>query len=216
MSERRREVLDTIHRTAAPVGVAEIAAHLGVHPNTARFHLEALVRDGVLERAPDAPSGPGRPRVGYLARPGLARGGARRYRALAEILLGHLSTTSDDPTEAATAAGRTWGAHLVPRPAPFHETTRDDAVDQLTAMLDDLDFAPEPVADAQGATDRVRLRHCPFLELAEPHRDLVCPLHLGLMQGALTEIDAPVTVTALEPFAEPAACLAHLSPSPDR
>ncbi|WP_214364546.1 helix-turn-helix transcriptional regulator [Pseudonocardia sp. H11422] len=215
MSERRERVLDAIQQAAEPVGVAEIADHLGVHPNTARFHLEALVGDGIVERVPDTPSGPGRPRVGYRARPGLARGGARRYRVLAEILLSHLSVTSDDPAAAATAAGRTWGAHLVPRPAPFHEITREEAVDRLTEMLDDLDFAPEPVADKHGPPDRVRLRHCPFLELAEPHRDLVCPLHLGLMQGALTELRAPVMVTALEPFAETTACLAHLTPSPD-
>lgn len=216
MSERRRQVLDTIHRATAPVGVSEIADHLGVHPNTARFHLEALVEEGVIERAPDIPSGPGRPRVGYRARPGLARGSARRYRVLAEILLGHLSATSDDPAANAAAAGRTWGAHLVPRPTPFHEVTRDEAVDRLRSMLDDLDFAPEPVAGEHGPPDRVRLRHCPFLELAEPHRDLVCPLHLGLMQGALSELGAPVTVTVLEPFAEPTACLAHLAPSTDR
>ena len=171
---------------------------------------------GIIERVPDPPSGPGRPRVGYRARPGLARGGARRYRELAELLLGHLSATSDDPATTATAVGRTWGAHLVPRPAPFHHVTRDEAVERLTAMLDDLDFAPEPVADEPGPPDRVRLRHCPFLELAEPHRDLVCPLHLGLMQGALAELRAPITVSALAPFAEPTACLAHLAPSPDR
>ena len=145
MSERRRQVLDTIQRAAEPVGVSEIANQLGIHPNTVRFHLEALEGDGIVERVPDTPSGPGRPRTGYRARPGLARGGARRYRVLAEILLSHLSATSDDPATAATAAGRAWGAHLVPRPAPSREVTRDDAVNRLTAMLRDLDFAPEPV-----------------------------------------------------------------------
>ena len=214
MSERREQVLDVIQRAAEPVGVSEIANQIGVHPNTVRFHLDALLGEGIVERVPDTPSGPGRPRVGYRARPGLARGGARRYRELAEILLGHLST-SDNPAAAATAAGRTWGAHLVLRPVPFHKVTRDEAVDRVTAMLGELDFAPEPVAGEHGPPDRIRLRHCPFLELAEPHRDLVCPLHLGLMQGALTELRAPVTVTALTPFAEPTACLAHLTPSHD-
>jgi predicted ArsR family transcriptional regulator len=85
----------------------------------------------------------------------------------------------------------------------------------MTAMLRDLDFAPEPVAGDDGPPDRLRLRHCPFLELAEPHRDLVCPVHLGLMQGALAELRAPVTVTALIPFAETTACLAHLASAPD-
>jgi predicted ArsR family transcriptional regulator len=216
MRDRRQQVLDTIQQATEPVGVAEIADHLNVHPNTARFHIETLVNEGIIDRVPDTPSGPGRPRVGYRARPGLARGGARRYRELAELLLGHLSATSDDPTAAATAVGRTWGAHLVHRPAPLHDVTRSDAVERLTVMLDELDFAPEPVADRPGPPDRVRLRHCPFLELAEPHRDLVCPLHLGLMQGALAELRAPITVTALIPFAEPTACLAHLARSPAR
>jgi len=215
MSERRQQVLDVIQRAAEPVGVSEIAHRIGVHPNTVRFHLEALVGDGIVERVPDTPSGPGRPRAGYRPRPGLARGSARRYRMLAEILLSHVGATSDDPAAAATAAGRTWGAHLVPRPAPSQVVTRDDAVIRLTTMLRDLDFAPEPVADDDGAPDRIRLRHCPFLELAEPQRDLVCPVHLGLMQGALAELRAPVTVSALIPFAETTACLAHLAPAPD-
>ena len=59
----------------------------------------------------------------------------------------------------------------------------------------------------------IRLRHCPFLELAEEYGDLVCRIHLGLMQGALAELRAPVTAAVLEPFAEPGACLARLEPA---
>ena len=59
----------------------------------------------------------------------------------------------------------------------------------------------------------IRLRHCPFLELAEEYGDLVCRIHLGLMQGALAELRAPVTAAGLEPFAEPGACLARLEPA---
>jgi predicted ArsR family transcriptional regulator len=212
MSERRDQVLDIVQRAPEPVGVSEVADQVGVHPNTARFHLEALVDDGVVERVPQSPSGPGRPRVGYRALPGQALGDVRRYRLLAEILLGNLSATTGDPSAAATAVGRTWGAHLVPRPAPSHDVTREEAISRLTTMLDELNFAPEPAGEGPGPSDRVRLRHCPFLELAEPHRDIVCPLHLGLMQGALSELRAPVTVTSLEPFAETSACLAHLTP----
>jgi hemoglobin len=115
--------------------------------------------------------------------------------------------------EAASTAGRAWGAHLISRPAPFHEVTRGDAISRLVAMLDDLDFAPEVATGDPDLPVRVRLRHCPFLELAEDHGDLVCPLHLGLMQGALTELHAPIAATALEPFAEAGACLVHLTPN---
>jgi predicted ArsR family transcriptional regulator len=78
-------------------------------------------------------------------------------------------------------------------------------------MLDELDVAPESVGERPDRPDKVRLRHCPFLEVAKPHRDLVCELHLGLMQGALNELRSSVTVTSLEPCAEPSACLAHLA-----
>jgi predicted ArsR family transcriptional regulator len=214
MNDRRKQVLGAVQRaTDGAAGVPDIAGQLGIHPNTARFHLEALVSAGVLERVAEPPTGRGRPRVGYRARPGSARGDVRRYRLLAEILLGQVSATSDDPSATATAVGRSWGAHLVPHPAPPPEMiTREEATTRLITMLDDLDFAPEPVSEGPAPPDRVRLRHCPFLELAEPHRDLVCPLHLGLMQGALNELRAPVTVTSLEPFAEPSACVARLTP----
>lgn len=65
-----------------------------------------------------------------------------------------------------------------------------------------------------GAPRRIRLRHCPFLELAEERGELVCSLHLGLMQGALAELGAPLTATGLEPFATADSCLAHLAAAP--
>ena len=40
---------------------------------------------------------------------------------------------------------------------------------------------------------------------------VICPVHLGLMRGAMTALGAPVTVERLDPFAEPDLCLAHLS-----
>ena len=83
-----------------------------------------------------------------------------------------------------------------------------DGVDELLAMLDELGFAPE-----RPATDLVDLRHCPFLEMAEERARIVCPVHLGLMQGALAEWRAPVTVDRLEPFVEPDRCVAHLAPA---
>lgn len=213
MPERREQVLGAVQRaTDGTLGVREIADQVGIHPNTARFHLETLAADGLLDRVPEPPSGPGRPRVRYRARPGLARGDTRRYHLLAEILLSQLAATSDDPSAAAATAGRDWGAYLVPRPTPTLQASSDeDAGAGLTAMLEELDFAPELVRDDADRPDRVRLRHCPFLELARPHSDLVCPLHLGLMQGALTELRSPVTVTSLEPFAEDGACVAHLA-----
>jgi predicted ArsR family transcriptional regulator len=71
-----------------------------------------------------------------------------------------------------------------------------------------IGFAPETRA---GHTRQIRLHHCPFREVAVDHRDVVCAIHLGLMQGLLAELDAPVDAERLEPFVEPTLCIAHLS-----
>ncbi|WP_207938660.1 helix-turn-helix transcriptional regulator [Actinomadura darangshiensis] len=201
---RRREVLDALRAARAPLGVAEVAERLGVHANTARFHLDALAAEGAVDRTVEQPSGPGRPRTVYAPRPGMDRGGARGYRLLAQILLSRLASDGPAARANATDAGREWGRYLVDRPPPFQPLTGDEAAGRLTALLDDLDFAPQPDGEL------IRLRHCPFLELAEEYGPLVCDVHLGLMQGALAELDAPVEADRLEPFAEPGACLAHL------
>ncbi|HEU5032073.1 MAG TPA: helix-turn-helix domain-containing protein [Spirillospora sp.] len=200
---RRRETLDALRTAGVPLGVADVAGRLGVHPNTARFHLDALVADGAAERTLERPSGPGRPRTVYAARPGMDRGGSRGYRLLAQILLSRLAAGPGGRAEA-ERAGREWGRFLVDRPPPFARTSAGDATGRLTALLADLDFAPDPAGDV------VRLRHCPFLELAEEYGPLVCDVHLGIMRGALAELDAPVEAEGLEPFAEPGACLARL------
>jgi predicted ArsR family transcriptional regulator len=220
---RRREVLDVLRAAPGPLGVAEAAERIGVHPNTVRFHLEGLVREGLVAPRAQAASGPGRPRTVYAALPGPDRGGTRRYRLLAQMLLGRLAADGPRARSAAMETGRVWGRSLIGA-APPQPPGPEESVARLVGLLDDLGFAPDPdgADDANNpdnpdsapgaARTRIRLRHCPFLELAEEYRELVCPLHLALLQGALAELRAPLTATDLEPFAEPGACLAHLAP----
>ncbi|GGJ27823.1 ArsR family transcriptional regulator [Streptomyces brasiliensis] len=212
MSPRRRAVLDAVRDAPAPSGVTEVADRLSVHPNTVRFHLDALVAQGRIERTVEEPSGPGRPRTVYTSRQGMDRGGERRYRLLARILLGQLESTGPDAEAAATAAGRAWGRYLVEQWPPSSRPTAREALERLAEMLTDLGFDPW-ITDEGGPVGSIRLRHCPFLELAEEYGTIVCPLHLGLIRGALAELSAPLEATRLEPFAEPDACLAHLAAS---
>jgi predicted ArsR family transcriptional regulator len=209
---RRHQILEAIYRSPAPLGASEIAAQVGIHPNTARFHLGALMAEDVIERTVEEPCGPGRPRVVYRARPGMARGGERRYQLLAEILLSCFPGTASG--HAAADAGHAWGEHVIGRAAPFQQVSQAEAVSRVLVLLDELAFAPETLATGDDLPARVRLRHCPFLELAEHHRDIICPLHLGLIQGAFAGLASPVTATELIPFAEPDACVVHLAPAP--
>ena len=55
------------------------------------------------------------------------------------------------------------------------------------------------------------LKHCPFQEVATTYQSVICPVHLGLIRGALAELDTGIEADSLEPFAEPGACVAHLT-----
>ena len=186
--------------------IVAIAEQLEVHPNTVRFHLEALVVDGRAERVEPGHKRQGRPPQMYRAVAGMDPGGSRRYRLLAEILTFAL-VGDPDASAKALEAGRAWAARVT-------RTTRTKpgiraSVDRLIGLLDDLGFAPQRL-DADGEV-HVGLRHCPFLELADDAKSVVCPIHLGLMQGAMQTWRAPVTVDRLEPFVEPDLCLAHVT-----
>ncbi len=93
-------------------------------------------------------------------------------------------------------------------PSPRDAKSPERAISRLIDVLDQLGFAPE--RRRVDGEQQVGLRHCPFLELAESQTAVVCPIHLGLMQGALETWGAPVTVERLDAFVEPDLCLAHL------
>jgi predicted ArsR family transcriptional regulator len=132
------------------------------------------------------------------------------YRLLAEMLTGLIAGLLPQPGPAAIEAGERWGRYLAPRPAPLHSVDANDGIRRLTAVLSDVGFAPEAVSDLPAPV--IGLRHCPFLDIAVQHPELVCSLHLGLIRGVLSEVRAPLTAERLESFVEPSLCLAHLTP----
>lgn len=202
---RRGEALAVLREADGPMTIAEVAERLGVHVNTVRFHLEGLVAQGSVEQVAVSSSGPGRPAQRYRARPGMDPAGPRNYQLLAEVLVGSISG-DDDAQERALASGRAWGARLVAdKPAA---QDREQEARQLVEMLEDLGFAPEH--RTEHGEERVALRHCPFLDLVGDHREVICPVHLGLMLGAADRLGGRVRVESLVPFVEPDMCLARL------
>lgn len=136
--------------------------------------------------------------------------GPRNYRLLAEILVTRLGADTDARAEA-VAAGRAWGSRLASAEEDEPAATDDEATSRLVGMLDNVGFSPERRPAA--GVDQIGLHHCPFLDLVPANTGVVCPVHLGLMQGALAAMGAAVTVEKLEPFVEPDLCLAHLGPA---
>jgi predicted ArsR family transcriptional regulator len=210
LGDSRARVLSVLQDANAPLGVADVAERVGLHTNTARFHLDGLVEAGLAVRSSEARDLPGRPRSLYAASADSAPVGRRSYRLLAEILTSYLATQSKRPADAALAAGTEWGRFLATRPGPFRRVDAAEATGQLVEVLDDIGFAPQPAAPRRGR-QQVVLHHCPFREAAEEHRVVVCSVHLGLLRGLLDEIDAPVQAQRLDPFVEPdIKCVTHL------
>jgi predicted ArsR family transcriptional regulator len=206
---RRAEVLAALREADQPLSVQQVMERTGLHVNTARFHLDALVAAGLAERTAEERAVPGRPRILYLARSQIL--GPRSFALLAEMLSGLVASLNGNGP-AAIEAGRSWGRRLVERTAPSERIDEADAMARLTRLLDAIGFQPE-VADSPEGLE-VRLRHCPFREVAERHPDIVCAMHLGLIQGALGELRAPVEAESLEPLVTPTSCVARLRSVP--
>lgn len=206
----RVRLLRALTSVEGPRSAQELAEQVGVHLTTARAHLNVLVDAGLVEAERETRTTPGRPRVLY--RPAADQPGpeARDYGLLAEVLASHLVGTTDEPAAQAKAAGRTWGQYLIDGPPPFTTTSPEEARRRVTALFDDLGFEPE--LDDTGSC--ILLHRCPFLKVAQRHPEVACSVHLGLLQGALHELAAPLQADDLEPFVEPTLCRAHLSTCP--
>lgn len=205
LSGPRGVVLERLQESPEPVTISGLAAELGVHPNTARDHLDALVERGLAVRGRAPAQGRGRPAWRYTAAVDRLEPDARvrDYAGLAAALAGHLARTSADPGAEGLAAGREWGRTLMSdRPAESAGTPRH----RVVHLLGELGFAPE--ADAAATT--VALRRCPLLDAARQHPEVVCQVHLGIVRGALEHHGGDPEPTALLPFAEPGACRLHL------
>ncbi|WP_235558406.1 helix-turn-helix domain-containing protein [Sphaerimonospora mesophila] len=229
----RVAVLETLRRAGRPMAIPEIAAEVGLHPNTVRGHLALLVEHGYVTEGREDRERPGRPRLLYSAT--AERGGdeRRNYRLLAEVLLAYLGGLDGDRGAAAIAAGRAYGERVgrrtenrtAQRVSPAETATGEAADDrphaddhspmetalaattaEIVALLDEAGFEPLPIGDGS----RIELHRCPFHELAQADPEVVCGVHLGLMQGALAEMGAPPDAVHLHPFVRPDLCVATL------
>jgi len=211
LGESRSRVLEILQDTGAQLGVNDVAARLSLHPNTVRFHLDALVAAGLVDSEAEESDLRERPRTLYSANANSASAGRRNYRLLAEILASSMAAQISHPREASINAGQEWGRYLGKGPPPFKRVDAGEATRRLVSAMEDIGFAPEAVT--RGRYRKVLLHRCPFREVAQEHPEVVCSIHLGLMNRLLAELDAPLEVDQLDPFVEPSQCVASLSRS---
>ena len=205
----RVRILAALRSARGPLDASQLSEQVGLHPNTVRSHLHVLAEAELASARPEERHQRGRPRVVYTATAeGATAEQSAGYRLLAEILASHLAASDPGALERAGQAGRAWGRHAVGERARFETTPEQDPVTSVVGLLEELGFAPRVEPAEQGAN--VRMEHCPFGDMADAYRRVVCTVHLGMMQGALAGLGASFEADSLEPFAEPGVCVAHL------
>jgi predicted ArsR family transcriptional regulator len=193
----RRRLYDFVAAQADAVDRDAAAAGVGVGRPLAAFHLDRLVRAGLLEaiyRRRSGRTGPGAGRPAkFYRRPAHEEISVslppRRYDALAD-LLAEAVEPSVDARDRALELARARGEAIAAAVPPETPSDRDG----LVATLAENGY--EPTADADGS---VHLRNCPFDRLAAAHRELTCSLNMAM----LSAVEERFPDAGLEPVAEP-------------
>ena len=228
----RVAILEMLRAARDPQDVQAVAARVGLHPNTVRSHLDQLVEAGLVQGSIEVRRTPGRPRTLFRASAAAPAGEADSYKLLAGILASTIDAgpvsapRMPTPGSAAAEAGRRWGRTVVGSDGgAVSSVEAEEGVARIVALLDEVGFEPRisahPLSAASSQADDgpavrgtvIELHRCPFQDVAVEHSDVVCGVHLGLMQGALEQWGAPATSVRLEPFVRPGLCLAHVSPA---
>jgi predicted ArsR family transcriptional regulator len=192
-----------------PVSVQEMSRRLSLHPNTLRPHLRRLEEAGLVTHQVRKTASVGRPQTQYRAVEPVGDEG-RDFRLLAEMLCGLLRTRRD--IERATGLAREWGGYLVAQggPKPGIRLPARQNLARLQEAMAKAGF--EPRFRRAGRAVEVTLRNCPFRDLADGYRDLVCSLHRGLVEGMLGGLKPVLSLREFTPFAERGVCRLRAAP----
>jgi predicted ArsR family transcriptional regulator len=187
-----------------PVSVRELSARLSLHPNTLRPHLRRLEDVGLVSRETARGSTVGRPQTLYSVIEHDS-GEHRDYRLLSEILAAIVR--GGRSRARAQELAREWGGYLVRRDAP-RPGRRSPAGRNLATLQEAMARAGfDPRFRRGDATSvQITMRDCPFRDLLDEHRDLVCSIHRGLLEGMLAEVKPPLRMTEFAPASDRSPC----------
>jgi predicted ArsR family transcriptional regulator len=201
--ESRRRLFDFVASAADAVGRDDAAQAVGLARSTASFHLDRLVKDGLLAvefRKLGRREGPGSGRPAKLYRAAVDEVAAsvpdRHYDLAAELLVSAI--------EDATGAG------------PADSAGSPDGAGPFADFLAGQGYCP---ADDGGGG--LVLLNCPFHRLAAGHADVVCAMNGAFLGGASMALGIePGRIEALaievlreQGGARPGQCCARILPS---
>jgi predicted ArsR family transcriptional regulator len=214
----RRSLYEHVARQPQAVSREEAARAVGISRLLAAFHLDKLVKAGLLAasyRRVSGRQGPGAGRpskfYGRSQREVEVSVPQRRYELVAQLFAQSLEDPRAVPArEALYEAARRFGANLGQQAR--QRAGRRASQSRLLSLADEQLEASgyEPYRDGPV----IRLRNCPFHQVAQGHRSLMCGANLSLMQGLLNGLEVRGVQAGLEP--DDGRCCVALRPVNDR
>ncbi|MEP6817521.1 MAG: helix-turn-helix domain-containing protein [Marmoricola sp.] len=197
----RRALYQYVVAQPEPVGREQAADAMGIPVHSAKFHLDRLVDEGLLEvefRRLTGRTGPGAGRPAKLYRRSATEFSVslpeRRYDLAGQILASAVDRSMRDGVPVSTVvrdvaleSGRDLGTR----------SPREKAEQERTAeVLSTQGYEPR-VSDAE-----IVLANCPFDALAREHTELVCGLNVAFVQGVLDGLGCAGLEACLDPSPE--------------
>ncbi|SDK58679.1 Predicted transcriptional regulator, ArsR family [Arthrobacter sp. ov407] len=237
--ENRRVLFDYVASAVDAVGRDDAAKALGLARSTASFHLDRLVKDGLLDvefRKLGGREGPGSGRPAKLYRAAVDEIAAsvpdRHYDLAAELLVSAIEAATSDggsPRDALLRAARAKGQ------SAGESAARSTGREPAEAIGGDTETAggPDgggPFADfltgqgycpADDGGGGLVLMNCPFHRLAAGHTDVVCAMNGAFLGGASAALGIDpgrIEALAIEDLrergsAQPGQCCARILPA---
>ena len=197
----RRRLYEVVTQQAGPVGRDEAASAAEVGRALAAYHLDKLVESGLLTASYQRPAGRSGPGAGRPAklyarseREFAVTVPPREYELAARLLVQVVESDRSGRSraalrEAAYRLGTELGSGF--RAGADGEGVADQDVEGALVQQ-----GYEPNRSDDGV---IRLRNCPFHQLAERNRDVVCGMNLALVEGLITGLGANGWHPVLDP-----------------
>jgi predicted ArsR family transcriptional regulator len=196
----RRDLYRYVCAQDHPVSSDEAAAGLDVPLHKAKFHLNRLADDGLLDvefARLTGRSGPGAGRPSKLFsradRDIAVSLPEREYELAGRLMAEAIAASADDGTPVLDSLRRVAAEHgrSLADAADVPQST--NPLRRACATLAEHGYEPRV------GRGRATLANCPFHALAESHTDLVCRMNLALVEGLADEIAAGDLEATLDP-----------------